>query len=353
MRYPRRAAAARSHGTSRQDFWLSFSDLMSVLVLVFILILFYILYKYFVIYGAYQEELNKMLVIEAALDEKESELTSAQSALSTREEELSSAQTALSAREEELSSAQEELAKQQLMLNLAKQAVDDSEAELSAKQLELDEALQLITRREAEASALEEQVSAQQSRIEEQQQQLEALVGVRTRIIENLSDALVQNHISATVDPANGSIMLESDVLFEYGSDRLSDAGRRYIDQFLPVYLSVLFSEENEGFVSEIIIEGHTDTVDTYIKNLKLSQSRAYAVAEYVLDGANGHLTGAQKSQLKTLLTANGRSYSDPIMDENGMVDADASRRVVFKFRLTDEQMIEQMQKILENGSAE
>ena len=339
MRYPRRASAAHSHSASRQDFWLSFSDLMSVLVLVFILVLFYILYKYFVIYGAYQDELNKMLVIEAALDEKEAELTSAQSALS--------------AREEELSSAQEELAKQQLMLNLARQAVDDSEAELSAKQVELDEALAIITRREAEALALEKQVSAQQSRIEDQQQQLEALVGVRTRIIENLSTALAQNRVSATVDPANGSIMLESDVLFEYGSDRLSDAGKRYIDQFLPVYLSVLFSEENEGFVSEVIIEGHTDTVDTYIKNLKLSQSRAYAVAEYVLDGANGHLSGAQKTRLKSLLTANGRSYSDPIVDENGMVDADASRRVVFKFRLTDEQMIEQMQRILENGSAE
>jgi chemotaxis protein MotB len=38
------------------------------------------------------------------------------------------------------------------------------------------------------------------------------------------------------------------------------------------------------------------------------------------------------------------------VYDANGQVDAAASRRVAFKFRLTDEQMIEQMQSILESA---
>jgi chemotaxis protein MotB len=67
-----------------------------------------------------------------------------------------------------------------------------------------------------------------------------------------------------------------------------------------------------------------------------------------VLDDGNRQLSAAQKNQLRELLTANGRSYADPVYDENGQVDAAASRRVAFKFRLTDEQMIEQMQSILE-----
>ena len=175
-------------------------------------------------------------------------------------------------------------------------------------------------------------------------------MGVRSRIIRSLSQTLKDNGISATVDPANGSIMFESDVFFEYGSDTLSAEGKAFIDRFLPVYLSVLFSPENEGYVSEIIIEGHTDTTDTYIKNLKLSQNRAYAVAEYVLESSTG-VTPGQKTQLKSLLTANGRSYSDPILDANGNVDAQASRRVVFKFRLTDDRMIEQMRSILEESA--
>lgn len=334
MSYPRRRTAGSGRRNSNQDFWLSFSDLMSVLVLVFILVLFYILYKY-------QDELDKMLLIEAALNEKQTELDTATAALSDREEEITEAQT--------------QMAKQQLMLNLAKQAVADSEEKLADKQGELDDALSLIEEREDALAELEEQLSSQQTRIDDQQAQLdyqqselEALVGVRTRIIENLSAALKQNNISATVDPANGSIMLESDVLFEYGSAELSATGKAYVDQFLPVYLSVLLSEENSAYVSEIIIEGHTDPKDTYIKNLKLSQNRAYAVAEYVLENSWA-VSSSKKAQLKSLLTANGRSYSDPILDENGRVDEAASRRVVFKFRLLDDQMVEQMKEILEN----
>ena len=329
MRNYRRKNAGRAHAGS-QDFWLSFSDLMSVLVLVFILVMFYILYKYFVIYGAYEDELSNMLVIQAALDEKEVELNSAQTELSDREAEL---------------------AEQQLMLELAQEAMADSEEELAAKQAELDDALLLIDEREQELADMEDQLNSQQAKLDEQQLQLEALVGVRSRIIQEMSDSLRANNITATVDPDTGAIMLASDVLFEYGSSELSDSGKAFIDDFLPVYLSVLFSEENAGYVSEIIIEGHTDTTDTYIKNLGLSQDRALAVAEYVLADDYRGLTTGQKTQFKSLLTANGRSYSDPILDENGNVDAAASRRVVFKFRLTDDEMIQQMRDILEESS--
>ena len=357
MRNYRRYASRKGRGSGGQDFWLSFSDLMSVLVLVFILVMFYILYKYFIIHAAYEKELNNMLVIQAALDEKETELTAAQSQLLTRENELTAAQDELTAAQDELTTAQgeltaaqEELAAQQLMLELAQKAVDDSEAELTLKQDELDEAIALIAQREMELDQMGLTLSAQQEKLDTQQAQLEALVGVRSRIIMEMSASLRENSISATVDPDTGAIILASDVMFEYGSSKLSDDGKAFIDDFLPVYLSVLFSEENEGYVSEIIIEGHTDTVDTYIKNLSLSQDRAHAVAEYVLSSKFKGLTNAEKQRFQKLLTANGRSFSDPIYDSRGRVDAAASRRVVFKFRLTDDEMIRQMQQILEGG---
>ena len=309
---------------------------MSVLVLVFILVLFYILYKYFLINAAYQQKFDEMLVLEAALSDKEAELDTAQANLATREDELATAQA-------ELTTAQDELARQQLMINLAQEALEDSEASLASKQEELDTALALLDERE-------EEIAAKQAQIDEQQAQLEALVGVRSRIIRLLSSTLSENGINATVDAANGSIILESNMLFDFGGDRLSEPGKDYIDEFLPLYLSVLFSDENADYISEVIIEGHTDNIGTYNDNLRLSQSRAYAVAEYVLSDSNKSLSSSQKARLKEVLTVNGRSYSDLIYDENGNVDADASRRVVFKFRLTDEQMITQMQQILEGN---
>jgi len=341
MRNYRRYARAAARGKSgNQDFWLSFSDLMSVLVLVFILVLFYILYQYFLISDAYQEKLDEMLVVEAALSDKETELTEAQDILALQQSELETAQT-------DLTDAQEELARQQLLLTLAQQSLEDSEADLATKQDELDAALILLAEREGSVIALENEITAKQEQIDSQQAQLEELVGVRSRIIDKLSQELKDNNINAQVDPDSGSILLESDLMFEFASHGMSDKGKEYIDSFLPVYLDVLLAEENQDFVSEIIIEGHTDNKGSYLSNLQLSQERAYAVAEYAL-GESDSLTGSQKVQLREMLTANGRSFSDPILDENGMVDDDASRRVVIKFRLTDEQMIKQMQTILE-----
>ena len=51
---------------------------------------------------------------------------------------------------------------------------------------------------------------------------------------------------------------------------------------------------------------------------------------------------------LESILTANGRSESDPVYAADGTVDMEASRRVVFKFRMKDSEMIEQMSEILE-----
>ena len=51
------------------------------------------------------------------------------------------------------------------------------------------------------------------------------------------------------------------------------------------------------------------------------------------------------------MTTANGRSESDLIYDANGEENQSASRRVVFKFRLTDEQMVAQLQSILEGDA--
>lgn len=244
---------------------------------------------------------------------------------------------------------------QQILLDAKQKELDDAQSVLEAQKTELETTQSQLdalsaqlddqqTRLETQQSQLE----TQQAQLENQQQQIEQLVGMKTRIITSLSSALKQSGISASVDPVTGSIALESDVLFESGKYDLTEAGRQFVDQFLPVYLDVLFSDEYESYVSEIIIEGHTDSVGGYLSNLALSQQRALAVASYVL-GEQCHAVSADvKNQLRPVVTVNGRSFSDRIFDESGVEDMAASRRVVFKFRLTDEQMIQQLRQILE-----
>ena len=59
-------------------------------------------------------------------------------------------------------------------------------------------------------------------------------------------------------------------------------------------------------------------------------------------------LSGAQQRVLQNLMTAKGRSYSDPVYYADGVTEnKEASRRVEFKFRLKDAEMIDEMNRIL------
>ena len=329
-----RRTPQRRRGGNDGSFWLSFSDLMSSLMVIIILVMFYMIYQYFNMMELNQAELARR---QFDLDQAQLELEENQGKLTEAEQQMIAQQILLNAREAELEDAQAVLAHQQTEL-------DRIQDELSAKEAE-------IASQQAQLNTQQDQINTQQAALDDQQRQIEQLVGMRPRIITSLRDALRSAGISAQVDPANGSIALESDVLFEQGYYDLSERGKRFIDKFLPVYLDVLFSEDYEGYVAEIIVEGHTDSLGTYLDNLELSQRRALAVASYVLSDDYRGITPAQKNKLRAVVTANGRSFSDPVLDDSGREDMDASRRVVFKFRLTDEQMIQQLQDILDRKS--
>lgn len=328
-----RRTAARRRGRNDGSFWLSFSDLMSSLVLIIILVLFYIIYQYFNLAEINQAEIARR---EYQLDQAQTELETQKTKLTDAEKQMIVQQILLDAKEKELSDAQSVLEAQKNELSQTQSQLDALSAQLSAQQSQL--------------STQQIQLQAQQAQLQDQQTQIEQLIGLKPRIIASLSGALKNSNISATVDSVTGSIALESDVLFESGEYTLSARGRAFVDQFLPVYLDVLFSDEYSANVSEIIIEGHTDSDGGYLSNLELSQQRALAVASYVLGDSCRAVSADVKNALRPVVTVNGRSFSDRIFSADGTEDKEASRRVVFKFRLTDEQMIQQLQQILESA---
>ena len=390
-----RQRMSRSHRRGRPDGanWLSFSDLMSSLLLIFILIMFYIMYQYFDMYESNMAEIARQ---QYDLDQANADLNEKTEKLSAAEEKMLAQQIRLNAAQQDLEDAEGILAQQQKHLVTAQSLLDEKEqeitsqkaaldalsAQLSAQQVKLDEQQRTVDEQQVKLNEQQNTMNAQQIRLDEQQKtvdaqqvklneqqltmnaqqvkldeqqltleqqqvQIEQLVGLKTRIISSLSDALRAAHISAQVDPSNGSIALESDVLFATNKFELTEQGQAFIDQFLPVYLNVLLSEDYRPYVTEIIIEGHTDSDGDYITNLKLSQQRALAVASYVLADDYYGISAGQKKLLRSLATANGRSWSD-LVYVDGVEDKDASRRVVFKFRMTDEQMIQQLKNILE-----
>ena len=309
--------------------WIGYSDMMVSLLLVFVLTLCYSMYLYF----------STLETKTAELEEQRAVVAAQQSTLDEQTVRLEAQTAQLAQQQEDLESAQASLAEQQAALDAANETLASREEELASLQSQL--AQQQIT-----LDAQAEVLASQQEALESQTAKIDDLVGVRTQIVSELSSALTASGLKATVDPNSGDITLDSAVFFETASYTIKADGQAMLDQFVPVYLSVLLQDKYKDYLGQIIIEGHTDTVGEYFMNLELSQNRALSVAKYCLQMRS--LTEEQREMLRSILTAQGRSYADPIYNADGTVNMEQSRRVEFKFSLRDAEMIEEMNRILQ-----
>ena len=163
-------------------------------------------------------------------------------------------------------------------------------------------------------------------------------------------NTLAANNINVDIDAQTGALTLEASVMFDYDQAELTDAGKQALEQILPIYCKVLLQDDYMKYLAEIIIDGYTDTDGDYSYNLQLSQQRSLAVAQYLLDIQGNFLDATQSQNLEKYLTVNGHSMANPVLDANGNVDKDASRRVEVKFRLKDEEMIDELNQLLSSN---
>lgn len=313
-------------------YWQSYSDMMAGVLLMFILIICGTLFVLMQVKNSYDAS-------EIALQQREEQLEQAiienLGYLDLTEEQ----QLLLDAQQAQLDEQQAKLDEQQALLNAQLAQLTVQEEELNAAETEL--------------AAQKVQILLQQGALATQQAQLEEIIGVKKQIISALSDAFANSDLSISVDEQTGAITMDSSVMFGYDSAKLSSGGKDTLSEFLPAYFDVVLSDEYIGYISEIIIEGHTDTAGSYEYNLNLSQARAEAVATYCLGEDQDMFSSSTLEKVRSLVSVSGRSWSDPVYDEDGYVDAAASRRVEVKFRLSDEEMINQMLAVLEQYETE
>lgn len=340
-----RRRGGKNRGGDGGSLWISFSDLMSALMLIFVLVLFYAVYQYYDMLevktaellrqsGLLDEKSSQLTLSQQELEDKENALALAQQALDDKEAQLNSQSLKLTETEQQLLNEKAKLLLQEDTLNALQEKLAAQESELSSARVSLDEAL-------AAQQTQKEQLDAQQA-------QLDKLVGVKSAIVEELVRALANSNINGASVDDSGAIVFSTEMMFDVNRSTLKDVGKAFLNSFIPAYLDVLMSDDYSQYVSQIIIEGHTDTDGTFLTNMQLSQDRAYAVLRYILSSEFTGISGAAKERLQQIVTVNGRSYSDPIYNDDGTVDMDASRRVVIKFRMNDEDMVNEMLSILE-----
>ncbi len=157
------------------------------------------------------------------------------------------------------------------------------------------------------------------------------IVETRNKLFAELETELGKQGVKAAVNRSNGEIALDSTVLFATGESTLSDEGKAFLKKFVTAYSNVVLKEEYNGFLSKVMIEGHTDSTGSDEVNKPLSKARADAVLEYCTSAESG-LTAAQIGTIKNLLGTFGYAAERPVLKADGTEDADASRRVGFRF---------------------
>ena len=317
----RRDIKKKKRADEETTYWLSYSDMMAGLLLVFVLII-----------------AVTMLRAQVQYDDKERQLLG-------KEQELM-VQT------DALETERETVATQSLLLEEQKEALALQEDKLLAQEKELLAQQDKLLTQEEELKEQHLLLTELENLMASQQAKLDKIIGVRSALVEALKKEFDDSGLELAVDEQTGAIVFESSILFASGRSDVKPAGKTFLDKFLPRYVNVLLSPQYRPYISEIIIEGHTDDVGGYLFNLDLSQKRAYSVAAYCLADNSKILSEEELEELRAVVSTSGRSYSNPILDENGEIDAEASRRVEIQFRLKDEEMIREMLEILNGEKA-
>ncbi|MEB3308678.1 MAG: OmpA family protein [Snowella sp.] len=165
------------------------------------------------------------------------------------------------------------------------------------------------------------------------------------RVIEELPQRILnalEGNIKGggiTVDPETGDVSLANKILFDENSAVLKPEGKRFLQEFIPIYSKTIFSNPKfDQQVIRIIIEGHTSSKGSEQDNVNLSLKRSLSVSDYIL---SQQLDFPEKNQLKKKLMAAGRGE----IDSQQKFDDPQDRKVVFRFQFKREDL-----KLFENS---
>ncbi len=119
---------------------------------------------------------------------------------------------------------------------------------------------------------------------------------------------------------------------FEFGKSTLLPTTETFLSETMPHYAAITCGS-GEQEVEAFVIEGYTDDLGDDIRNLRLSQERSFAVLAKSLEVIREKLPWAYECFLQKA-TANGRGRQNLLRHDDGHLDRDKSRRVMFKIHI-------------------
>lgn len=372
----------RNNAEERSNFWISYADLMAGLLFVFILLIGAIVSKSIILKSSLHEKEDKLTQVSKNLQDKENKLEDVTATLSKNKSLLNEKESliekqlrTIEQRDEELKFTRSEIEKLNKMLLEVNTKKDQLNSQITIVQNILSDKEKMIEQKDkslkdyegkvvvlsnqltdtqkkvdiqdekmlALLNAMDEQETKYDdlvAKLQEQKAKIKSLTGIKLKVITALKEELGDK---VNIDKTSGSLKVASNVLFDSGSYELKEESKNELKKAFVEYIGTLVnSPKIKPHLDKIIIEGHTDSDGGYLYNLELSQKRAFAVMNFLLS-----LDFAKEQNIQPLLIASGRAYLDAIM-VNGVEDKEASRRIEIKFRLKNQDAMEEIEKVLD-----
>lgn len=255
-----------------------------------------------------RKEREADLAQRAAIDQQQT----ASIAETQRHRQEQEAQAAELRRQAEEAQRQAQVAQEQA--EVAKQQAQAAQQEAQAAHQQAATAQQDAATAQQQAATAQQQVSEATSQAAQTQAELErtkrelAVSDAETRRLR-LQQSLAQ-YAATRTDPSRGIIVTLPSIMFDTGKAVLKKGAQSTLKNIA----GQLKGEER----LVITIEGHTDNTGSAAKNLKLSEQRAQAVRDYLVDA------GISADHV----TAMGRGEADPIAPNKTVRGRQANRRV-------------------------
>jgi len=183
-------------------------------------------------------------------------------------------------------------------------------------------------------------------KIESEKQEMKDVVLEYRDTKVNLNEALFSEFEddleswNATLTSENSIVFNSPEVLFEVNESSIKSEFQSVLKEFFPKYIKILISDEYKDDIRELRVEGHTSKSwknsvsgkEIYLKNMKLSQERAYSVLSFCY-ALESNVSKEERAWLEKHFRANGMAYSK-------MRDEKTTRRVEFVVQMKSEKKV-------------
>ncbi len=181
-------------------------------------------------------------------------------------------------------------------------------------------------------------------KVESEKQEMEDVAIEYRNSKANLGEALFSEfeddfqQWNATITNDNSIIFASPEVLFDVSSSKIKGRFKSILEDFFIRYINILTAPEFKNSIKEIRVEGHSSKSwknasspeEVYLKNMQLSQQRAYSVLSFCYSLQNPTIS-QNRFWLEQHFRANGIAYADAKEESK-------ARRVEFRVTLKSEE---------------